>query len=150
MHSAVALASPARTSSTICATVKPCASMIASCSRRETRRAIQARGGGRALGRVEGRRSGAWSSGGGGGLGRQDNMSRPRGHALDRAIGKLRGGRRAHGGAWQQTPKGEGGGPRAITGMLRPGRQLGEFPKEPVARLRAGRQCKPLWPKEMG
>src|SRR5262245_45754491 len=42
--------------------------------RRGRRRAIRSRGGSRAWGRDEGGEVGAWSSGGGGGLGRQDTM----------------------------------------------------------------------------
>jgi hypothetical protein len=87
-RSAVAVASPARTSSTSCSTVKPCAIMIA--SRRSRRRAVRARGGGRAWGRDEGGEVEAWSSAGGGGLARQDTMWRPREHALDRANRKAR------------------------------------------------------------
>src|SRR5262245_20469695 len=33
---------------------------------------------------------------------------------------------------------------------VRPVRHSGKFPNAHVAPLRAGRQCKPLWPKEMG
>ena len=45
MRSAVALASPARTSSTICSMVNPCAIMIASVQPSGMQQAIRARGG---------------------------------------------------------------------------------------------------------
>src|SRR6516225_12196358 len=66
-------------------------------------------GGGRAWGRDEGSEVGAWSSGGGGGLGRQDTM-RPgtvRGRAgmpSTSAIGKLVEAVDVHGVAWRRSP----------------------------------------------
>ena len=66
MRSVCAVASPARTSSTNGSIVKPCAIISASVqpSRQE----------GSSSGRGEGGEVGAWSSGGCGGLGRQDTM----------------------------------------------------------------------------
>jgi hypothetical protein len=43
-----------------------------------------------------------------------------------------------------------GRGKRRAVRAERAVRQSGKFPNAHVAPLRAGRQCKPLWPKEMG
>src|SRR5262245_66464562 len=78
-------------------------------------------GGGRAWGRDEGGEVGAWSSGGGGGLGRQDTMrqetvrSRTGMHSTERSETSC---------AWV--------------------RYSGKFSNEPVGPLTAGSQCKSL------
>jgi len=123
------VASPARTSSPICATVKPCA--IMSVSVQPSRDAAVGLGG-----RGDGGEGGAWSSGGSAwsvplGYQASGDHSRPRGHALDRAR------RRS---SSEQARRHRRGRAWTVCSV----RHSGKFPNGHVAPLRAGRQRKPL------